>query len=150
MRLHRRIKAILGRSAAFLAIGLAFLQPSAGQQILPLYYYDLGKEIKIAGLIQEIRFEPRPEGDPFLIILIQENSASPTYGVEIGPSGFFDLDLKKGERVKVVGSQCNMEMNCCNVIAREIRYRDKTVTVRDAYGFPVWRKGRPPASPRTG
>ena len=143
-------KVTVRRAAWFLAVCLACFRPGAGQQAPP-FYYDLDKEIKIEGLIKEIRIEPRPEGaSPFLIILIQEKSDSRTYDVEIGPSGFFDLNFKKGDRVKVVGSQCNcnMETKCCNVIAREIQYRGDTVAVRDKHGFPVWRKGSPPMTPR--
>jgi hypothetical protein len=131
-----RIAAIL--LAAVITLGPS---PAAGQKAPP-FYYNLDKEIKIEGVIRDIRLEPRYESSaPFLIILIDDTKSGRAYSVEVSPAGFFEQDFHKGEKIKIVGSLCNMELVCCDVIAREVQCRGSTWAVRDKQGFPNWRKG---------
>jgi hypothetical protein len=124
--------------AVFIALGPS---PAAGQKAPP-FYYNLDKEIKIEGVIRDIRLEPRYESSaPFLIILMDDAKSGRAYSVEAGPAGFFEQDFHKGEKIKIVGSLCNMELVCCDVIAREVQCRGSTWAVRDKQGFPNWRKG---------
>ena len=125
-----------------LAVLFAVGPPSASGQKAPPFYYNLDKEIKIEGVIRDIRLEPRYENSaPFLIILMEDTRSGRTYSVEVSPAGFFEQDFHKGEKIKVVGSLCNMELVCCDVIAREVQCRGSSWAVRDKQGFPNWRKG---------
>lgn len=139
-------------SAIILAILFAAGALGASGQKTPPFYYNLDKEIKIEGMIRDIRLDPRYENSsPFLIILMDDTKSGRTYSVEAGPAGFFEQDFHKGEKIKVVGSLCNMELVCCDVIAREVQSSGQTWAVRDKQGFPNWRKGsRPGMGPLSG
>ena len=139
----RRKSQVTFRTTAILLAFLFSLGPrQATGQKTPPFYYNLDKEIKIEGVIRDIRLEPRYESSaPFLIILMDDAKSGRAYSVEVSPAGFFEQDFHKGEKIKIVGSLCNMELVCCDVIAREVQCGGSTWAVRDKQGFPNWRKG---------
>lgn len=143
MEPHLRQSQVTVRTAAILlAAFIALGPPTASGQKAPAFYYNLDKEIKIEGVIRDIRLEPRYENSaPFLIILMDDARSGRTYSVEVSPAGFFEQDFHKGEKIKVIGSLCNMGLACCAVIAREVQCRGSTWAVRDKQGFPNWKKG---------
>jgi hypothetical protein len=145
MESRLRKKPVRIRAAGWLLAILFALGRSAVAQQNPPFYYNLDKEIRIEGAIQDIRFEPRYESSaPFLIVLMKDKTSGRMYSVEISPAGFFKQDVHKGEIIKVVGSLCNMDMICCPVIAREVQCHGETISVRDKQGFPVWRNASMP------
>jgi len=102
------------------------------------HFYNVDKEVRVEGTVQEIRFEPRyKDGAPFLILVLQ-GPAEAAYFVEVGPSWFFGQDLHKGEPMTIVGSLAGER----TVIARQLRFRGETVVVRDKKGFPSWSRGK--------
>ena len=128
------------RLPLFLMALAALLRPALAQQAG--HFYNIDKEIKIEGTIQEIRLEPRYEKTaPFLIILLQQKNTGQKFMVEVSPAWFFSQDFHKGEAMKVVGSVYTKGDGPQNVIAREIQYLGKTYAVRDKQGFPNWRGG---------
>jgi hypothetical protein len=147
--LRRQSQVTIRTVAIFLFVAIALLSSPASGQKAPPFYYNLDKEIKIEGVIREIRLEPRYESSsPFLIILLDDAKSGRAYSVEVSPAGFFEQDFHKGEKIKIVGSLCNMELACCDVIAREVQCGGSTWAVRDKQGFPNWRKGSMPGMGR--
>ena len=107
------------------------------------HIYNVKSERKIEGTIREINMEPRYRGSaPFVVLKLEEKGTRKIYNVEICPVWFFDVDFHRGENLEVVGSFFLSDREELNLIAREIRFRGKTLLLRDKHGFPNWRRGR--------
>ncbi len=132
---------------SILALVLAALVSSvpgdAGQQAeQKQHFYNVDKEIRIEGAVQEVVFEPRYEGRaPFLIVLLEDSEEGSVYSVEVSPSWFFDQDLHKGEKMRIIGSLAGEKDGVKTVIARQMNLRGETLTLRDKRGFPSWSGG---------
>ena len=106
------------------------------------HFYNVDKEIRIEGAVQEVAFEPRYQGRaPFLIVLLEDSGEGSVYSVEVSPSWFFNQDLHKGEKVRIIGSLAGEKDGIKTVIARQMNLRGETVTLRDKKGFPSWSGG---------
>lgn len=124
--------------AALVVICLFASLPSFGQK--KEHFYNVDKEIRIEGKIQQIAMEPRYKNDsPFLIITLEEKDSKKVYTVEMSPAGFFDQDFYRGEHLSVTGSITSVGETETNLIAREVQCRGETFTLRDRHGFPTWR-----------
>jgi hypothetical protein len=67
-------------------------------------------------------------------------SEAQTFDVHLGPAAFVsskNFEFAKGDRIAVTGSKVKMSGEDV-IIAREIKKADKTLTLRDAQGFPLW------------
>lgn len=125
-----------------LLISLLLFVNASGQTPSGDHFYNVDNEVRIEGAIQNIRFEPRyKDKAPFLVVLLEDSSGGGTYSVEVSPSWFFDQDLHKGERVKVIGSLTGESEGMKSVIARQVNLRGETITLRDKKGFPSWSGG---------
>ena len=107
------------------------------------HYYNVKSERKIEGTIREISMEPRYRGSaPFVVLKLEEKRTKKIYNIEVCPVWFFDVDFHRGEDLEVVGYFFLSDRQELNLIAREIRFRGKTLLLRDKHGFPNWRRGR--------
>lgn len=107
------------------------------------HFYNLDKEMRIEGKVQEIIMEPRyKDTAPFLIIILDEKTTKQQYRIEISPTWFFEHDLHKGESMVVLGSLYTTGEKDLNIIAKEIRFRGENLVLRDKHGFPNWRGGK--------
>jgi hypothetical protein len=114
--------------------------PAAGQTAG--HFYDVDKEVKIEGFVRQVTLEPRYKGTaPFLVLSVEDSRDAKRYSVEVSPSWFFNQDIHGGERVTVVGSLTGGPGEAPTVIAREVRWRGETFTLRDKRGFPSWQGG---------
>ena len=137
-----RRKQIAVLFGAFLFITVAPVEYPVFGQTLP-HFYNVDKETKIEGTVQDILMEPRYETRaPFLVVVLEEKETKRQFNVEISPAWFFKEDIHKGERLKVVGSLYGSGSGLVNLIAREVQCRGRTITVRDKRGFPSWSGGR--------
>jgi len=122
-------------------LGCLIISVSFGQK--SRHFYNVDSEKKIEGRIQDIKMEPRYKSTaPFLVIKLAENGTQTVYNVEISPIWFFDQDFHKGEDLTVIGSYYLTDGKTPSIIAREIRYRGRTLALRDKHGFPNWRGGQ--------
>ncbi len=67
-----------------------------------------------------------------------------TIEVHIAPSWFLaeqDFDLTPQDKITVIGSRINLDGKEA-IVAREIQKGDRTLTLRDENGFPMWRGWR--------
>ena len=107
------------------------------------HYYNVKSERKIEGTIREISMEPRyRDSAPFIVLKLEEKRTRKIYNVEVSPVWFYDVDFHKGEELEVIGSFFLSKRQELNLIAREIRFRGKTLLLRDKHGFPNWRGRR--------
>jgi hypothetical protein len=128
-------------AALFFAAFAPAEYPLSGQT--PPHFYNVDKETRIEGTVQDILMEPRYEARaPFLVVILEEKDTRRKISVEVSPAWFFKEDIHKGERLRVVGSVYGPGEGLVNVIAREVQCRGRTITVRDKRGFPTWSGGR--------
>lgn len=107
------------------------------------HFYNVDKEIRVEGTIQEITMEPRYKNtSPFLIVKLKDTKTQQMYNIELSPVRFFEQNFYKGEHLEVVGSLYLSGENNLNIIAREVRFRGETLILRDKHGFPNWRGGK--------
>ncbi len=119
-----------------------FLGAQRSQEVAKPHFYNVDREIKLEGTVQEIGFEPRyKERAAFLIVHIHDETLRETFSVEISPAWFFSEDLHKGERVKIIGALAADGEGMKTVIARQMNLRGETVMLRDKKGFPSWSGG---------
>jgi len=134
---------------AAIALLLAVASLAAAQTPLPGEkprqtppFYDVKTEVRVEGVVQAVRFEPRYEGTAaFLILDLEERTTNRRFLVEISPAWFFARDIHQGERMKILGSLAPAGESGPILIAREIQVEGETIQVRDARGFPNWRGG---------
>ncbi len=130
----------------FLAIAAvspsAWAGPASRKQARsPQHFYSVDTERRVEGVIKDLLFEPRYEDRaPFLILLVEEKDTGKIYRVETSPAWFFDNDIHKGEKVKVLGSFYSKD-GADYLIARQIQAGGQTFVLRDSRGFPEWRGG---------
>jgi hypothetical protein len=125
-------------SAASIAPAGAGARPRAQD-----HFYSVDTERRVEGTIGELLFEPRYEDRaPFLILVVTEKGTDKLFRVEVSPVWFFgrDLDLHKGEGVKIVGSYY-VKDGVDYLIARQLQAGGETFRLRDSRGFPTWRGG---------
>lgn len=98
--------------------------------------YDAANEVKIRGVVEEIREVPGPfEGTQLLV-----KTDSKTVLVHVAPSGFLkemDTTFNKGDEVEVVGAKAPNAPEE-EILAREITIGNNTLTLRDDKGIPIW------------
>lgn len=134
----------MSRPAAPWLVLLAVLlfRPGPAAAQTSAHFYDVDAEVRIEGLVESIRFEPRYAGTaPFLVLGLKERKTERIIQVEVSPVWFFDRDFHQGEPVRIIGSLVAQAGQSPLLIAREVTVQGETVTVRDRKGFPSWRGG---------
>jgi hypothetical protein len=103
--------------------------------------YDAKNEVKIKGVIEEIREVPGPYEGTHLMV----KTASKTVLVHVAPAAFLkeiDTAFTKGEQIEVVGCKAP-DVSEEEILAREITVGQNTTTLRDEKGVPVWAGWKP-------
>ena len=98
--------------------------------------YDMKNEVKIKGVIDEVRDVPGPSGGTKLAV----KSDSKTVLVYVGPTAFLkeiDTTFNKGEQVEITGCKAP-DATEEEILAREITVGQNTTTLRDDKGVPIW------------
>lgn len=100
--------------------------------------YDIANEIKIKGVVEEIRTVPGNfEGTHLLV-----KTETATILVHVAPADFLremDTTFAKGDQVQVMGCKAPNPVGPeAEILAREITVGSNTVTLRDDKGIPVW------------
>ncbi len=106
--------------------------------------YDSTKEIKIKGVVEDIR-EVTGEYEGAHLVVKTETK---TVLVHVAPSDFLkeiEASFKKGDEVLVVGSPAPGATEE-EILAREITDGQNIVTLRDGKGVPIWAGWKPSKS----
>jgi DNA/RNA endonuclease YhcR with UshA esterase domain len=103
--------------------------------------YDLANEVKIKGVVEDIR-ESQGEPGGVLLLIKADTGEVPVY---VGPQAFLkeiEVSFSKGDQVEVVGAKA---LNTAEgvVLAREITVGNNSFTLRDDKGTPAWTGWKP-------
>jgi len=105
--------------------------------------YDVKNEVKIKGVVEEIREIPGQFEGTLLVV----KTDSKTVMVRVAPAAFLkeiDTSFNKGDQVEVVGCKAP-DATEEEVLAREITVGQNTTTLRDDKGVPIWAGWKPSA-----
>lgn len=98
--------------------------------------YDVKNEVKVKGVVQEVR-NVRAPFEEIQLVVKTENK---TILVHVAPSDFLkemDTSFKVEDQVEVVGCKAP-DATGDEILAREITVGQNTATLRDDKGVPVW------------
>jgi hypothetical protein len=119
-------------SAVALIVLLAFVVGSAGTAPAPKY--DKSSEVKIKGVIDEVR----TAADNTVHVTLKSDKGS--LDVFVAPESFLkemEITFAKGDAIEVLGSQLTVDGNAL-LLAREVTRNGDILTMRDDHGKPVW------------
>lgn len=106
--------------------------------------YDSSKIETLNGEVVSLDSFPSRRGFSRTHLIVQTNKE--TIEVHLAPSWYLaeqDFDLTPQDKITVIGSRINIDGQKA-IVAREIINRDKTLTLRDRNGIPLWSRGRVP------
>lgn len=98
--------------------------------------YDVANEVKITGVVQEIREVPGAYEGIYLVV----KTDTSTVLVRVAPAAFLkemDTSFAVGNQVQITGAKA-LGVAEEQILAREIILGTNTVTLRDGKGIPVW------------
>ena len=105
--------------------------------------YDPSTEATFKGTVEEVKEVDHPgfQGKGLHAMLKTDEG---TFDVHIGPASFVakeQLTVAKGDQLEVVGSKVKDD-GADAIIARTVKKGDKTTTLRNQKGIPLWSGGR--------
>lgn len=103
--------------------------------------YDVANEVKVKGIIEDIREVPGGLAGTQLAV----KTDTKTIVVYVGPGDFLkeiEVSFNKGDQVDVVGAKAPNTMEE-EILAREITVGSNTFTLRDDKGIPIWSGWKP-------
>lgn len=106
--------------------------------------YDTANEVKIKGVIEEVRDVPGGSEGTQLVV----KTDAKTVLVLVAPTEFLkeiDTTFNKGDEVSVVGAKAP-DASEEEILAREITDGSNTATLRDDKGVPIWAGWKPSKS----
>jgi hypothetical protein len=119
-------------SVAAVIFLLASIPATAGT--MPALEYDKSAEVKVKGVIDEVK--TTPDNSVHLTL----KSVTGSLEVFVGPEKFLkemEIVFAKGETIEVLGSQLSVNGNAI-LLAREVTRDNDVVTIRDEQGKPAW------------
>ena len=137
MRSRLSSRALLITAVAGLVMSAAWAQ-TAGKTGAK---YDVKNELKIKGVVEEVREIPGQFEGTLLVV----KTDSKTVMVRVAPAAFLkeiDTSFNKGDQVEVVGCKVP-DATEEEVMAREITVGQNTTTLRDDKGVPIWAGWKP-------
>jgi len=129
--------------ALFIAAVVGLLMPAAWAQTTSKTgpKYDVKNEVKVKGVVEEIRQVPGQFEGTHLVV----KTDNKTVLVHVAPADFLkeiDTSFNKGDQVEVVGCKAP-DGTEEEILAREITVGQNTTTLRDDKGIPVWAGWKP-------
>lgn len=134
---RNRMLVLTGMLAAMLLLALQATAQMGRGRGFGASYYDASNETVIHGVVETVQNDAyfcRWGGTEVAL-----RTEKGTYNVVLGPMPFLsqsNFRVAKGDELSVTGFQCGAQTSF--LIAREVTKGDKTLTLRNAQGFPVW------------
>ena len=119
-----------------LKVTLAFVAASGLAQAPPKY--DLAAEMKVKGVVEELKLVPPNGGKPVAYLVLK--SGADTVEVLLGPKKFLDdmgASFKPSDEVEIAGSKVKQDGSDL-ILAREVAKGDDVLTLRFKDGKPAW------------
>jgi hypothetical protein len=104
--------------------------------------YDPASEVTVQGTVEEVTEHTGPMGWTGTHLALKTEKE--TLEVHLGPSAFLaekEFAFAMGDPVEVTGSKVKLE-GADVLLARTIKKGDKTLTLRNAAGIPMWSRSR--------
>ncbi len=98
--------------------------------------YDTASETTVTGTVQAVQQHPGQRGGMGIHLLLKTKDS--TLDVHVGPSWYLDkqgVQFAEGDTIEVTGSMLKTKDG---ILAREIKKGDKTLSLRNAAGRPLW------------
>ena len=117
-------------------VTLAFVAASGLAQAPPKY--DLATEMKVKGVVEELKLVPPNGGKPIAYLVLK--SGADTVEVLLGPKKFLDdmgASFKPPDEVEITGSKVKQD-GADLILAREVVKGDDVLTLRFKDGKPAW------------
>lgn len=103
--------------------------------------YNPATEVTMKGSVEAVKQLTGPQSWAGTHLSLKTDKE--TIDVHVGPSWFLTqnkIGFAKDDQIEVTGSKVKFEDKDA-LIAREIRKGEKTITLRNAQGIPVWSRG---------
>lgn len=116
----------------------ALAQGGGGTQRL----YDPSTETTVKGTVEKVMEVTGKQGWNGTHLSLRTHDQ--TYDVHVGPSDYVSKNgftFSTGDQIEVIGSKVKVG-GVDTIIAREIKEKGKTLTLRDSNGIPKWSGGR--------
>jgi DNA/RNA endonuclease YhcR with UshA esterase domain len=100
--------------------------------------YNPATETTVQGTVEEVMQTTGQHGWSGIHVSLKSNQGM--YDVHVGPASYLSAQqftISKGDSLEVTGSRTKMN-NKDVLIARQITKEGKTLTLRDAQGYPKW------------
>ena len=98
--------------------------------------YNTATETTVTGTVQAVQQHPGQRGGMGVHLLLKTKDS--TLDVHVGPSWYLDkqeMKLAEGDTVEITGSMLKTNDG---ILAKEIKKGDKTLSLRNAAGRPLW------------
>lgn len=100
--------------------------------------YDVSKEVKLKGAVEDVKVVPGAKGETGIELLIKTAEAS--VQVRLCPERVldeFEVKFASGDQVEITGAKTTVDDKEI-VLARQVVRGSDTVVLRDKRGEPVW------------
>ncbi len=133
---------------ATIGTGILMILPATaqvtGSGVKRLPRYNHATEMTVTGTVEEVQQHTRNSGWGGTHLTMKTKDGM--LDVHLGPSRFLaekQFTFSKGDSLEVTGSKIPYDGGEA-LVAREVKKGDKTLTLRDASGIPLWSRGRRP------
>jgi DNA/RNA endonuclease YhcR with UshA esterase domain len=134
-------------SIGFAVVAAAQTQPPPGPRMRGPRY-DPATEMTVKGTVEEVQQITGRRGWGGTHLMLKTDQG--TLDVHLGPASFVKqqgFEFAKGDELQVIGSKVKYGQGEA-LIARQVAKGDKTLTLRDAHGYPAWSRGGGRRAPR--
>jgi hypothetical protein len=141
----RNISQVMWHLALGAIFALSVVLSSAAQTAAPgksAPIYNPATEVTVKGSVEAVNQLTGPRGWAGTHLSLKTDEE--TIDVHVGPSWFLTqrkISFAKGDQIEVTGCKVKFD-NGDALLAREVKKGDKTITLRNARGIPVWSRGR--------
>ena len=136
------MKVRIGRLAVILALAALAMPAWAQRRHYPMSRYDASAEVTLKGTVTEVKTaecDMCPHTGTHLMLKTGDKSME----VMLGPTAFLkehDFTFAKDDEVEVTGAKVKMGDED-QLLARKVKKGEKTLTLRDKSGKPMWAGG---------
>jgi hypothetical protein len=127
------------------AVGNRSMRSAALSSFLLIRMYDPKTVTTVKGVVLSLETIPPQSQQPGAMRSAVLKMEPGEITVCLAPDWFLaeqKISLKAGDRVEVTGSKLNLA-NKPTILASNLKVGDKSATLRNDRGFPVWLKGQP-------
>lgn len=106
-----------------------------------LKHFNLSTIKTLEGVVSKVSIQKGYHHHDFLYLSLIPKKQSIPVQIEVAPLWFVPVPLKSGDRLTVVGARIKVDDQPL-IIAQYLILNKKKISLRDDYGFPLWRGGK--------